>query len=94
MKMLLNHPFLVVVESSHAKEKMVRNGSFLDPRLDTCVTPPKLVLANLVESLAIHLVEPTCGQIGECPYKTVRVNARKVNKSESTTIHQVRTWSY
>jgi hypothetical protein len=53
--------------------------------------PSKLALANLVESLAIHPVEPTCGQIGECPYKTVRVNARKVNKSESTTIHQVRT---
>jgi hypothetical protein len=33
------------------------------------VTPPKLALANLVESLAIHLVEPTCGQIGNRPYK-------------------------
>jgi hypothetical protein len=54
----------------------------------------KLALANLVESLAIHPVELTCGQIGECLYKTAKVNARKVNKSESTTIHQVRTWSY
>jgi hypothetical protein len=58
------------------------------------VIPPKLALANLVESLAIHSVEPTCGQIGECPYKTARVNERKVNKSESIRIHQVRTWSY
>jgi hypothetical protein len=58
------------------------------------VMPTKLALANPVKSLAIHPIEPTCGQIGDCPYKTVRVTARKVNKSESTTIHQVRTWSY
>jgi hypothetical protein len=58
------------------------------------ITPSKLALANPVESLAIHQVEPTCGQIGDCPCKTVRVNVRKVNKSEGTTIHQVRTWSY
>jgi hypothetical protein len=60
-----------------------------------CVTPPKLALANPVESLAIYQVELTCGQIGNRPYKkTVRVNTRKVNKSESATIHQARTWSY
>jgi hypothetical protein len=62
--------------------------------LSSAVTPSKLGLANPVESLAIHPVEPMCGQIGDRPYKTVKVNARKVNKSESTTIHQVRTWSY
>jgi hypothetical protein len=54
----------------------------------------KISLANPVESLAIHPVEPTCGQLGERPYNTVRVNARKANKFESITIHQVRTWSY
>jgi hypothetical protein len=26
--------------------------------------------------------------------KTCQSNARKVNKSESTMVHQVRTWSY
>jgi hypothetical protein len=36
--------------------------------LSLFVTPPKLALANLVESLAIHPVEPTCGQIGNRPY--------------------------
>jgi hypothetical protein len=33
------------------------------------VTPPKLASTNPVESLAIHPVEPTCGQIGNRPYK-------------------------
>jgi hypothetical protein len=31
------------------------------------VTPPKLALANPVESLAIHPVEPTSGQTGNRP---------------------------
>jgi hypothetical protein len=39
--------------------------------------PPKLALANPVESLAINLVEPTCDQAGNHPYKIVRVNARE-----------------
>jgi hypothetical protein len=39
------------------------------------VTPPYLTLANPMESLAIHLLEPTCDQMGNHPYKTVRVNA-------------------
>jgi hypothetical protein len=41
------------------------------------VTPPKLALANLMESLAIHSAEPTCDQIGNHPYKNIRVNARE-----------------
>jgi hypothetical protein len=52
--------------------------------------PSKLALANSVESLAIHPVEPTCGQIGNHPYKNCQSNARKVNTSESTIIYQVR----
>ena len=39
--------------------------------------PPKLALANPVESLAIHPVEPTCDQVGNHPYKNVRVNAKE-----------------
>jgi hypothetical protein len=38
--------------------------------------PPKLASANPVESLAIHLVEPTCDQMGNHPYKKVRVNVK------------------
>ena len=41
------------------------------------VTLPKLALANLVESLAIHPFKPTCDQTGTHPYKTLRVNVRK-----------------
>jgi hypothetical protein len=37
----------------------------------TCVMPPKLALANLVESLAIHRVEPTSGQTGNRPCKNL-----------------------
>jgi hypothetical protein len=39
--------------------------------------PPKLALTNLVESLAVHLGEPTCDQIGNHPYKNIRVNVRE-----------------
>jgi hypothetical protein len=41
------------------------------------VTLPKLALANLVESLAIHPVEPTCDQMGNHHYKNVRVNVKE-----------------
>jgi hypothetical protein len=41
------------------------------------VTPPKLASANLVVSLAIHPVKPTCGQMSNRPCKNVRVNAGK-----------------
>jgi hypothetical protein len=37
--------------------------------IDLGVTPPKLVLTNPVESLAIHPVEPTSGQTGNRPCK-------------------------
>jgi hypothetical protein len=47
------------------------------PREGCCVTPPKLASANPVESLVIYLVEPTCDQMGNHPYKTDRVNARE-----------------
>jgi hypothetical protein len=36
---------------------------------DVHVTPPKLALANPVELLAIHPVEPTYDQMGNHPYK-------------------------
>jgi hypothetical protein len=39
--------------------------------------PPKLALANPVESLAIYLFKPTCDQMGNHPYKKVRVKARE-----------------
>jgi hypothetical protein len=58
------------------------------------VTPPILALANLVKSLAIHPVKPTCGQIGNRPYKTCQSKCKEGEQSKSTTIHQVRTWSY
>jgi hypothetical protein len=41
------------------------------------VTLPKLISANPVESLTIHPVEPTCDQMGDHPYKNVRVNAKE-----------------
>jgi hypothetical protein len=41
------------------------------------VTPPKLALANPVESLAIYQVEPTCGQIGNRPYKNYQSKYRE-----------------
>jgi hypothetical protein len=43
----------------------------------TGVMPPKLALANLVESLTIYPVETTCDQTRNRPYKNVRVNARE-----------------
>jgi hypothetical protein len=39
------------------------------------VIPQKLASANPVESLAIYPVEPTCDQMGNRPYKNVKVNA-------------------
>jgi hypothetical protein len=42
-----------------------------------CVTPPKLASANPVESLAIHLVEPMCGQIGNHPYKNCQSKCKE-----------------
>jgi hypothetical protein len=41
------------------------------------VTPPKLALANPVESLAIYPFKPTCDQKGNHPYKIVRVNVKE-----------------
>jgi hypothetical protein len=41
------------------------------------VMPPKLALANLVESLAIYLSWPTCDQTGNHSYKKVKVNVRE-----------------
>jgi hypothetical protein len=41
------------------------------------VRPPKLALANPMESLAIYPFEPTCDQMGNHPYKNVRVNVRE-----------------
>jgi hypothetical protein len=41
------------------------------------VTPPKLALANPVESLAIYKIEPTCGQIGNRPYKNCQSKYRE-----------------
>jgi hypothetical protein len=41
------------------------------------VMPPKLALANPMESLAIHPDEPTCDQLGDRPCKIVRVSARE-----------------
>jgi hypothetical protein len=58
------------------------------------VTPPKLTLANPVESLAIPQLNLRVVKQVITLVKTCQSNARKVNKSESTTIHQVRTWSY
>jgi hypothetical protein len=40
------------------------------------VTPPKLVSAIPVESLAIYPFKPTCDQKRNNPYKTIEVNAR------------------
>jgi hypothetical protein len=45
--------------------------------LGVAVTLPKLASANLVESLVIHLVVPTCDQIENHLYKNVRVNAKE-----------------
>jgi hypothetical protein len=39
------------------------------------VTSLDLASANPVESVAIHPIEPTCDQMGNHPYKIVRVNA-------------------
>jgi hypothetical protein len=41
------------------------------------VTPLKLASANPVESLAIHPVEPTYDQMGNHPYKNVRLNTKE-----------------
>jgi hypothetical protein len=41
------------------------------------VMPPKLALTNLVESLAIYPVEPTCDHMGNYPYTTVSINAKE-----------------
>jgi hypothetical protein len=38
---------------------------------------PKISFANLVESLAIHPVEPTCGQIGNRPYKNYQSKCKE-----------------
>jgi hypothetical protein len=43
----------------------------------TTVTPIKLASVNPVESLAIYPVKPTCDQMDNHPYKTVRVNAKE-----------------
>jgi hypothetical protein len=41
------------------------------------VTPLKLASANPVVSLTIHPIKSTCEQMGNHPYKDVKVNARK-----------------
>jgi hypothetical protein len=59
------------------------------------VTPPKLALANSVESLAIPQLDLRgVKQVIAPVKKTCQSNARKVNKSESAMIPQVRTWGY
>jgi hypothetical protein len=45
--------------------------------LVSIVTPPNLALANPVESLAIHPVEPTCGQMGNRPYKNCQSKCKE-----------------
>jgi hypothetical protein len=41
------------------------------------VTPLKLALTNPVEPLAIHPVEPMCGQIGNRPYKNCQSKCKE-----------------
>jgi hypothetical protein len=41
------------------------------------VTPPKLALANPVESLTIYQVEPAYGKIGNRPYKNYQSKYRE-----------------
>jgi hypothetical protein len=45
--------------------------------LEEVVTPLKLASANLVKSLAIHPAEPTCGQIGNRPYKNCQSKCKE-----------------
>ena len=60
--------------ASHSLPRLVLFSStyFLFFFPSTCtrdVTPPKLALANLMESLAIYPFKPTCGQTSNHPYK-------------------------
>jgi hypothetical protein len=45
--------------------------AFILIKVKYSVTPPKLALANPVESLAIYPVEPTSSQTGNCPCKNL-----------------------
>jgi hypothetical protein len=47
----------------------VNKRRVMEGRMWSFVTPPKLALANPVESLAIHPFKPTCDQTGNHPYK-------------------------